>query len=61
MEVITNKVSFKGRSPDIDNSTYIDPSAKIIREESIAKYACVWTGAVLRGGENLFRITNNIG
>jgi carbonic anhydrase/acetyltransferase-like protein (isoleucine patch superfamily) len=55
-----NIVSFKGKSPKIDKSAYIDPSAKIIGEVSIAKNASVWTGAVLRADENQIRIKSGV-
>lgn len=55
-----NIVSFKGKTPEIDATAYIDPSAKIIGDVSIGKNSSVWTGAVLRADENSIRIERDV-
>jgi len=55
-----NIISFKGKKPKIDDSAYIDPSAKIIGDVTIAKNVSVWTGAVLRGDENCIKLEDDV-
>ena len=55
-----NIVSFKGKTPKIDASAYIDYSAKIIGDVNIGKNASVWTNAVLRGDENRIKVENDV-
>jgi carbonic anhydrase/acetyltransferase-like protein (isoleucine patch superfamily) len=55
-----NIVSFKGKTPKIDPSAYIDASAKIIGDVNIGKHASVWTGAVLRADENSIKIESEV-
>ena len=45
-----NIVSFKGKTPKIDASAYIDYSAKIIGDVNIGKNASVWTNAEGQNG-----------
>lgn len=55
-----NIISFKGKTPIIDKTAYIDPSSKIIGDVEIGKRASVWTGAVLRADENQIKIQNDV-
>ena len=42
-------MTFDGKSPDIDKSAFIAPSADIIGEVTIGKDSSVWFGCVVRG------------
>ncbi len=55
-----NILSFKGKTPKIDPSAYIDLSAKIIGDVSIGKNVSIWTNAVLRGDENSIVIEDEV-
>ncbi len=55
-----NIVSFKGKTPRIHSSAYIDPSAKIIGDVLIKKNTSVWTGSVLRADENSITLENEV-
>ena len=47
---------FKSHQPDIDQSVYVDPTAVVIGEVSIAKDASVWPLTVIRGDVNSIQI-----
>lgn len=55
-----NIVIFKGKSPKIHSSAYIDPSAKIIGDVQIGKNTSIWTGAILRADENRITVENDV-
>src|ERR1700680_2282990 len=48
--------SYRGRTPQIPASAYIDPDAVIIGDVSIGERASVWPGVVIRGDVNWIRI-----
>ena len=48
--------AFQGIKPVISTSCYIDPSAQIIGDVTLAEQASVWMNAVLRGDVNSIRI-----
>jgi carbonic anhydrase/acetyltransferase-like protein (isoleucine patch superfamily) len=52
VEIMDNIVSFRGKSPKIDDTAFVDSSSKIIGEVTIGTNASIWTGAVLRADEN---------
>lgn len=55
-----NIISFKGKSPKIHETAYIDSSAKIIGDVKIGEKASIWTGAVLRADENRIKIERDV-
>ena len=48
--------SFRGRTPQIAASAYVDPQAVVIGEVEIGEHASIWPCAVLRGDYNAIRI-----
>jgi carbonic anhydrase/acetyltransferase-like protein (isoleucine patch superfamily) len=60
VEIMDNILSFKGKSPKIHKTAYIDPSSKIIGEVTIGTNASIWTGAVLRADENHITIQDDV-
>ena len=48
--------SFKGTSPTIPASCYVDQSAQIIGDVVLAEHASVWMNAVLRGDVHSIRV-----
>ena len=48
--------SFKGMSPNIPDSCYVDDSAQIIGDVVLGEHASVWMKAVLRGDVHSIRI-----
>ena len=48
--------SYKGISPTIPESCYVDPSAQIIGDVVLGEHASVWMNAVLRGDVHSIRI-----
>jgi len=48
--------AFQGIKPVISTGCYIDPSAQIIGDVTLAEQASVWMNAVLRGDVNSIRI-----
>jgi carbonic anhydrase/acetyltransferase-like protein (isoleucine patch superfamily) len=48
--------SYKGVSPTIPDSCYVDPSAEIIGDVVLGEHASVWMNAVLRGDVNSIRV-----
>lgn len=49
-------LTFKGKTPKIDPSAFVAPTAAIIGDVEIGPGASVWFGAVLRGDEAAIRI-----
>jgi carbonic anhydrase/acetyltransferase-like protein (isoleucine patch superfamily) len=47
---------FGGHKPEVHHTAYVDESASVIGEVSIAEGASVWPGAVLRGDMGLISI-----
>jgi len=48
--------SYRGRTPQIPASAYIDPEAVIIGDVTIGEDSSVWPGVVIRGDVNWIRI-----
>ena len=48
--------SYRGRTPKIPASAYIDPDAVIIGDVTIGEDSSVWPGVVIRGDVNWIRI-----
>ena len=48
--------SYRGRTPQIPASAYIDPDAVIIGEVTIGELSSVWPGVVIRGDVNWIRV-----
>ena len=48
--------SYRGRTPQIPASAYIDPDAVIIGDVTIGELSSVWPGVVIRGDVNWIRI-----
>jgi carbonic anhydrase/acetyltransferase-like protein (isoleucine patch superfamily) len=48
--------SYKGRTPQIAATAYIDPQAVVIGDVSIGEHSSVWPGTVLRGDVHFIRI-----
>jgi carbonic anhydrase/acetyltransferase-like protein (isoleucine patch superfamily) len=48
--------SYRGRTPQIQASAYIDPDAVIIGDVTIGELSSVWPGVVIRGDVNWIRI-----
>jgi carbonic anhydrase/acetyltransferase-like protein (isoleucine patch superfamily) len=48
--------SYRGRTPQIPPSAYIDPDAVIIGDVTIGEHSSVWPGVVIRGDVNWIRI-----
>lgn len=51
--------SYQGHTPRIADSCYIDVSAQILGDVTIAEHSSVWMNAVLRGDVNSIRIGAN--
>ena len=51
--------AYKGIMPRIADSAYIDPSAQVIGDVTLAENASVWPGVVLRGDVSAIRIGAN--
>lgn len=49
-------VSYKGKSPAIDDKVFIAPGAKIIGDVQIGEESTIWFNTVLRGDEGLISI-----
>lgn len=47
---------YKGKSPEIDSSAYIDESAHVIGDVVIGEESSVWFNATIRGDVNYIRI-----
>jgi len=48
--------SYRGRTPQIAASAYIDPAAVVIGDVTIGEHSSVWPCAVIRGDVNWVRI-----
>src|SRR5215203_7298949 len=48
--------SFKGQSPRVDKSAYVDQSAQVIGDVEIGEESSVWMCVVIRGDVNRIRI-----
>src|SRR6186997_1365526 len=48
--------SFKGQSPRVDASAYVDQSAQVIGDVEIGAESSVWMNVVIRGDVNRIRI-----
>lgn len=48
--------SFKGQSPRVDQSAYVDQSAQVIGDVEIGAESSVWMNVVIRGDVNHIRI-----
>jgi carbonic anhydrase/acetyltransferase-like protein (isoleucine patch superfamily) len=48
--------SYKGISPTIPNSCYVDDSAQIIGDVVLGEHASIWMNAVLRGDVHSIRV-----
>ena len=48
--------SYRGRTPQIAASAYIDPAAVVIGDVAIGEHSSVWPCAVIRGDVNWVRI-----
>lgn len=48
--------SYKGVSPTIPASCYVDPSAQVIGDVVLGEQASIWMNAVVRGDVNAIRI-----
>ncbi len=51
--------SYKGISPQIPSTCYVDESAQIIGDVILGEHASVWMNAVIRGDVNSIRIGRN--
>ena len=51
--------SFKGMTPKIPSTCYVDDSAQIIGDVVLAEHASIWMNAVLRGDVHEIRIGSN--
>ena len=50
--------AFKGQSPRVDATAYVDQSAQVIGDVEIGAEASVWMNVVIRGDVNAIRIGN---
>ena len=50
--------TFKGTSPTVDKSAYVDESAQVIGNVHIGAESSVWMNVVIRGDVNHIRIGN---
>lgn len=48
--------SYKGRSPQIDASAYVDDAAIVIGDVAIGEHSSVWPAVVIRGDVHYIRI-----
>jgi carbonic anhydrase/acetyltransferase-like protein (isoleucine patch superfamily) len=48
--------SFKGISPTISDTCYVDPSAQIIGDVQLGEHSSVWMNAVVRGDVHSIRV-----
>src|SRR2546422_6227169 len=48
--------SYRGRTPQVPASAYIDPAAVVIGDVSIGEHSSVWPCAVIRGDVHWIRI-----
>ena len=48
--------SYKGKSPLVASTCYVDPSAQVIGDVTLGEHSSVWMNCVLRGDVNYIRI-----
>ena len=51
--------SYQGHTPQIASTCFVDPSAQVIGDVTLAEHASVWMNAVLRGDVNSIRVGAN--
>jgi carbonic anhydrase/acetyltransferase-like protein (isoleucine patch superfamily) len=51
--------SYKGQTPQIHSSCYVDVSAQLIGDVTLGQHSSVWMNAVLRGDVNSIRVGAN--
>jgi len=51
--------SYQGHTPHIAATCFVDPSAQVIGDVTLAEHASVWMNAVLRGDVNSIRVGAN--
>jgi len=51
--------SYKGQTPQVPDSCYIDISAQLIGDVTLGEHSSVWMNAVLRGDVNSIRVGAN--
>ncbi len=51
--------SYQGHTPQIAPTCFVDPSAQVIGDVTLAEHASVWMNAVLRGDVNSIRVGAN--
>jgi carbonic anhydrase/acetyltransferase-like protein (isoleucine patch superfamily) len=54
--VRSNIIALGDRAPRLDPSSFVDPSARVMGEVSLAANTSVWAGAVLRGDDDAVTI-----
>lgn len=52
MRIHSQIISFEGRSPQYDETVFIDPTARLIGDVVIQSYASIWPLTVLRADSN---------
>ncbi|MGC2183879.1 MAG: gamma carbonic anhydrase family protein [Terriglobales bacterium] len=48
--------SYKGKTPTVPNSCYVDDSAQLIGDVVLGEHASIWMNAVLRGDVHAIRV-----
>lgn len=56
---MSNVRTFKGKTPEIDESAFIAPSADVIGDVVVSEGASIWFNCVVRGDVNYIRIGKN--
>jgi carbonic anhydrase/acetyltransferase-like protein (isoleucine patch superfamily) len=51
--------TYRGQTPQIDASCYVDISAQVIGDVALGEHSSVWMNAVLRGDVNSIRVGTN--
>ena len=51
--------TYKGQTPQIHPSCYVDLSAQLIGDVALGQHSSVWMNAVLRGDVNSIRVGAN--
>ena len=52
--------AFRGKTPQIAPSAYVDPSAQVIGDVVIGEKATIWPNVTLRGDVHTLRIGNEM-